>query len=158
MYVMLKDGNPSEWPVNHDRVRHENPNVSFPTNMKDVNLSLYGFYPFRLADAASHDPKFQKAVEIQPVLSDGTYVQTWQIDELYTTEQKATKQAEIEAERLVSLAATERAKRDELLAETDYLALSDTTLSSAMTTYRQQLREVPQQAEFPNTISWPTKP
>ena len=35
-----------------------------------------------------------------------------------------------------------RAKRNELLAETDYLALSDNTLSAEMTTYRQELRDI----------------
>ena len=35
-----------------------------------------------------------------------------------------------------------RAVRNDLLAQTDYLALSDATLSSDMTTYRQALRDV----------------
>ena len=51
-----------------------------------------------------------------------------------------------------------RAKRNSLLAETDYLALSDTTLTSDMATYRQALRDVPLQAGFPDNITWPTKP
>ena len=51
-----------------------------------------------------------------------------------------------------------RAKRNNLLAETDYLALSDTTLSSDMATYRQALRDVTSQAGFPTSVTWPTKP
>jgi len=35
-----------------------------------------------------------------------------------------------------------RAKRNKLLADTDYLALSDNTMSEAMTTYRQNLRDI----------------
>ena len=35
-----------------------------------------------------------------------------------------------------------REKRNRLIAETDYLALSDNTLSEAMTTYRQALRDI----------------
>ena len=38
-----------------------------------------------------------------------------------------------------------RAERDQLLAETDYLALSDNTLSAEMTTYRQALRDITKQ-------------
>ena len=34
-----------------------------------------------------------------------------------------------------------RTRRNRLLAETDYLALSDNTMSEAMTTYRQNLRD-----------------
>ena len=35
-----------------------------------------------------------------------------------------------------------RRKRNKLLSETDYLALSDQTMSSEMTTYRQALRDI----------------
>ena len=54
-----------------------------------------------------------------------------------------------------------RAKRDRLLAETDYLALSDNTLSSDMTTYRQALRDLPSgkdTVEKCENATWPTKP
>ena len=56
------------------------------------------------------------------------------------------------------LAAEERAKRTALLMETDHYALSDVTMSSDMTAYRQALRDVPQQKDFPTSINWPTKP
>jgi len=51
-----------------------------------------------------------------------------------------------------------RSQRNSLLAETDYLALSDTTLTSDMATYRQALRDVPTQSGFPDNITWPVKP
>jgi len=35
-----------------------------------------------------------------------------------------------------------RVKRNNLLADTDYLALSDNTMSAEMTTYRQSLRDI----------------
>ena len=47
-----------------------------------------------------------------------------------------------------------RRNRDRKLAETDYLALSDNTLSDAMKTYRQDLRDVPTQSD-PDNITWP---
>ena len=50
-----------------------------------------------------------------------------------------------------------RRDRDSRIAETDYLALSDSTLADNMTTYRQALRDVPSQAD-PDNITWPTKP
>ena len=55
-------------------------------------------------------------------------------------------------------AARVREERDRLLAETDYLALSDVTMSSAWTTYRQNLRDIPAQSGFPNSVTYPTKP
>ena len=54
-----------------------------------------------------------------------------------------------------------RAKRNSKLAETDYLALSDQTLSSDMTTYRQNLRDITNgvdTVEKANNVTWPTKP
>ena len=56
------------------------------------------------------------------------------------------------------LAKSARSKRDALLKETDHYALSDVTMSDAMKTYRQALRDVPQQTGFPTSITWPTKP
>ena len=63
-----------------------------------------------------------------------------------------------DAANTASLAAQERSKRDLLLAETDHYGLSDVTMSDDMTTYRQALRDVPQQETFPQEITWPTKP
>ena len=54
-----------------------------------------------------------------------------------------------------------RAKRNRLLAETDYLALSDNTLSDDMKTYRQSLRDLPagkDTVEKCENATWPTKP
>jgi hypothetical protein len=51
-----------------------------------------------------------------------------------------------------------RAYRNELLAETDWWAVADRTMTQAETDYRQALRDVPQQDGFPLDITWPTKP
>ena len=51
-----------------------------------------------------------------------------------------------------------RAKRNQLLAETDYLALSDVTLSTEMAEYRQALRDLPANTSDPANPTWPVKP
>jgi hypothetical protein len=54
-----------------------------------------------------------------------------------------------------------RAKRNSLLAQTDYLALSDNTLSAAMSSYRQSLRDLTEglsTVEQVNSIVFPVKP
>ena len=54
-----------------------------------------------------------------------------------------------------------RSRRNRLLAETDYLALSDNTLSDDMKTYRQSLRDLPDgkdTVEKCENATWPTKP
>ena len=54
-----------------------------------------------------------------------------------------------------------RTDRSRLLADTDFYALSDVTLSADMTTYRQDLRELPTglttEAQV-KAVTWPTKP
>ena len=52
-------------------------------------------------------------------------------------------------------AAEVRTERDSKLAETDWTASTDVTMTAEMTAYRQALRDVPAQAGFPNTIDWP---
>ena len=82
----------------------------------------------------------------------------------FTAEEEAARDAEEQAwadgapaRALANL----RAKRNRLLAETDYLALSDNTLSDNMKTYRQSLRDLPSgkdTVEKCENATWPTKP
>lgn len=54
-----------------------------------------------------------------------------------------------------------RRKRNKLLAETDYLALSDVTMSDDMKTYRQDLRDLTNGLDTVskvNAVTFPTKP
>ena len=60
------------------------------------------------------------------------------------------------------LAVEVREERDALLSATDYLFYVDSPYSAdtvaAYRTYRQELRDVPQQEGFPQTIVWPVRP
>ena len=54
-----------------------------------------------------------------------------------------------------------RAKRNRLLQDTDFHALSDNTMSADMTTYRQELRDITNgitTVEQANAVVFPTKP
>ena len=54
-----------------------------------------------------------------------------------------------------------RSQRDKLLAETDYMALGDVTLSDAWATYRQALRDITDTTPSDDALSnitFPTKP
>ena len=56
------------------------------------------------------------------------------------------------------IAAQVRTERDSKLSATDWTASTDITMTAEMTTYRQALRDVPAQAGFPTTITWPEAP
>ena len=51
-----------------------------------------------------------------------------------------------------------RQSRNQLLAETDYLALADATLTDEMRAYRQALRDLPANTADPADPVWPVKP
>ena len=54
-----------------------------------------------------------------------------------------------------------RQRRNALLRETDFYALSDVTMSDDMKTYRQNLRDLPSgkdTVEKCDNVTWPTKP
>ena len=51
-----------------------------------------------------------------------------------------------------------RTERNARLAETDYLALADATLTDEMRAYRQALRDLPANTADPANPVWPVKP
>ena len=149
------------------QIRSDNPNVSLPKVWNDnVNESL-GIDPVLITPQPAPSADF-KVVVRNGVTQDanGNWVQAWTEREMFTEHDdeegntvtvQAQKDAKTAADN-AALASTERATRDELLKATDHYGLSDVTMSEAMTTYRQALRDVPQQSGFPGTITWPTKP
>jgi len=57
------------------------------------------------------------------------------------------------------LAAGARSQRDALLSRSDWTQTPDAPVDqAAWSTYRQELRDVPQQSGFPTDIIWPKKP
>lgn len=63
----------------------------------------------------------------------------------------------------VELAAAEpmkllRAERNRLIAETDWWASSDLTMTAAQTAYRQALRDITDSATSLDDVTWPAKP
>tara|TARA_R100000655_G_scaffold2482_1_gene10017 strand:+ start:705 stop:992 length:288 start_codon:yes stop_codon:yes gene_type:complete len=82
----------------------------------------------------------------------------------FTAEEETARDAEEKAWADGALARAQanlRSRRNSLLAETDYYALSDVTMSDDMKTYRQELRDLPSgkdTVEKCDNVTWPTKP
>jgi hypothetical protein len=80
----------------------------------------------------------------------------------YTTEQQAEydiKQSAWDAGANDRKASEVRAERNIKLSETDWTQIADATADkAAWATYRQALRNISTQAEFPNNVTWPTQP
>jgi len=86
-----------------------------------------------------------------------------------TAEEEETRRQEQEAWLAANPSKTElqiamqnlRLKRNQLLQDTDFHALSDNTMSAEMTTYRQELRDITEgitTVEQANAVVFPTKP
>ena len=64
---------------------------------------------------------------------------------------------DFQADVVAATAKQVRARRDELLAASDTMALAD-RITDAWRTYRQLLRDVPAQSGFPTNVTWPVEP
>ena len=82
----------------------------------------------------------------------------------FTAEEEAARDAEEKAWEDGALGRAQadlRSRRNNLLAETDFYALSDVTMSDDMKTYRQELRDLPADKDTVDkckNATWPTKP
>lgn len=150
MFVKANNGVAEKFPYTIGELRRENPNTSFPKSIPDGVLADFNVFKITEADMPSFDSATHQAERAAlPVLTNGAWVWGWDVTAL-TAEQIADRDA--------AKAASIRLERDSLLADTDWMALSDVTMSAEMTTYRQALRDITAQEGFPHSVNWPVKP
>ena len=151
------------------QLQQENKHMSLPEAWTDATLEALGVA--RVTKTAAPDVgEWQVAVKDGVEQVDGVWQERWVIQEMFTeyteTDENGVettvtvqdqKDAKVAADN-AALAETARIKRNDLLKDTDYYGLSDMTMSAEMAAYRQALRDVPAQADFPSAITWPTKP
>ena len=149
------------------QIRSDYPNTSLPKVWTEATCDGLGIDPVLKA------PQPEPSGDYKVVIRDGVeqdaannWVYAWTEQDMFKEYKDGegstvTVQEQIDAKvaaDTAALASTERTRRDELLRETDHFGLSDVTMSDEMTSYRQDLRDVPQQADFPATITWPISP
>ena len=144
-----------------------NKNISMPRTW-NVNvltaLSLEAVLASPAATTSQYQTSVRDGVEQD---ANGNWVEKYVAQDMFadTTEDgvtttKAEHEAAYQASLDADVAERNRTKRDTLLAETDWTGMSDVTMLSAMTTYRQALRDITAHADWPNLDDddWPTKP
>ena len=170
MFVKLTNGNVDQFPYTIGQFRRDNANTSFPAQIPNTILRRYGVYEVTELDKPSYDPLVQTLVVGTPTREvirmkteadctdpDTNEVDTDQVGQpLYGNEWEVSYTAQNMEQAVAE--ANVRSKRDGLLSETDWMALSDVTMSAVMTTYRQALRDITDQEGFPYSVTWPTKP
>mgnify|MGYP003648807535 CR=1 FL=1 len=138
-----------QYPYSVGLLRKENPNTSFPKQVSAEDMASFNVYPVTETFPTVSDT--QKLVKTwTPTLVGGEWVLAHEAVDLTSDDI---------AEATAVLAANAREKRDGLLAATDWTSMSDApTQATEMTTYRQSLRDITSQSEWPITITWPTAP
>ena len=147
-------------------------NVSLPRTWKQATLAGLNLEAV-LASPAATTGAYQTSVRDGVVQdANGNWVENYVARDMFadTTETdddgnvvtttKAQHEAAYQAGLDAKAGEAVRTKRNTLLAETDYFALTDVTMDAAMTSYRQALRDITDHANFPNLddADWPTKP
>jgi hypothetical protein len=152
MYVRTENGVAVQYPYTARMLKEANPNTSFPKQMTDETLANYGVYPVVTADMPSVDHRTQNVSHADlPTLVDGVWTISWVISE---------KTAEEIEQHNAGTADYNRYRRNNLIAETDWWASSDLTMTAEQTAYRQALRDITTHANWPHLSEddWPTKP
>ena len=147
--------------------RQEFSNMSLPRVWKAATLDALDLDPVLRSPAATVGA-YQVSVRDGVVQdANGNWVENYVARDMFadTTEDgvtttKAEHEAAYQATLDAATAEANRTKRNTLLADTDWMALSDVTMSAEMTTYRQALRDITSHANWPNLeeADWPTKP
>jgi hypothetical protein len=154
--------------VTVSQIKGENPNVSFPSIITAETVASLGYSPVVQTDKPTATSNLKYVITDGVESKDGEWKLKWKEVDLHSdyedAEGKTVTKATQDTAYLTSIdnnkATTNRNNRNKLLAETDFYALSDVTLSDDMKTYRQALRDLTKNSSWPNLSEsdWPTKP
>ena len=154
MYVKAESDQVVRYPYGLSDLTLDHPEISFPRAISTEMLAQFGVYPVVEDPAPDYDPVTQNAVLREaPERIDGAWILGWDV----------TPKTEIEAQHYRDRrAAEQRAARDAALTDSDWVVVkhleAGTAVPSAWADYRQALRDLPAQAGFPFSVTWPAKP
>jgi hypothetical protein len=150
MLAKIVDGIVVKFPYSVEEMVRDNPNTSFPDTISEEIKAYFGVFPVLEAPMPEHDTDTQYVeYKHEPILQGDTWfliprVLAYSNDQLLQIK--------------LDKAETIRSERNKLLSETDWMALSDVTMTPEMATYRQALRDITKQIGFPMVVDWPIKP
>ena len=148
LYLKAINNVVEQYPYSLGQLRKDNPNTSFPKQPSLAGLAEFDMYP---------------VTEVTPTLADGEkLVKVWTptlvSGEWILPHQAVAKTAEDLATESEVAWANLREQRDKLLAETDWTASTDVTMSAEMTEYRKLLRDLPANTTDVFNPVYPEKP
>lgn len=149
MFAKISGSTVLEWPIPNIVSRF--PNISFPANLTDANLPE-GYVYVGITSPPDIAPG-KKVVPGMPVKQGSTWVQSWDVVDMSAIELQELSDSQ---------ASFTRKKRDSLLQQSDVLVLKlyeqALPVPADVVQYRQALRDIPLQEDFPHTVVWPIQP
>lgn len=142
MYVKVNADGTTVFPYTVSDFRSENPKTSFPSEIPEEILNSFGVYVVEDSDIPDHDML--------------THTLSWELVKKHTN--RWSKQWIVSPLPEKDARHIAVSRRNRMLEETDWCALSDVTMSDEMRSYRQALRDITEQEGFPYSVSWPEKP
>jgi hypothetical protein len=139
-HLKITNGQPEIYSIG--QLRRDNPNTSFPKVPSDALLADWGVYPYTVQDQPTVDYMTQTITSTALTQANGVWTQGWDVSNMSVED----------AGRNI------RNQRDNLLQQTDWMALSDNTMTPEWASYRQALRDITTQEGFPFLVGWPVKP
>ena len=147
-------------------LRRDNPNMSMPRVWNDSVCDALNVDPVLAASKPTEGIGQYQFVARNGAVQDakGNWVEAWEIRDMFADieggQTKAEQENAYQTQLDNSAAENNRATRDRLLAESDWWAVSDRTMTSEQTSYRSSLRDLPTHSNWPHLSEsdWPTKP
>lgn len=153
MYIKINNGIIEKYPYSPQQLILDNPNTSFPEKFHQSILENFSVYPVLKINKPVYDYTKQTVTEGTPVFENGNWKQTWIISN--NTPEEIDQR--LEEQKLIM-----RQYRNSFLFLSDWTQMPDSPLDTekkeAWRDYRQKLRDISEQPEFPWAISWPTCP
>lgn len=152
MFIKVENGKAIGSPFTLTTLLNEVKNVSFPLPVTTEMIAPYGYAVYE--ETVKLDDKDHFVVfEDEPELINEVFKQKWSYREM--TENELQEETKIKADKV-------RFERNKLLFECDWTQLLDCVLDDEMKTkwilYRQQLRDISNQAGFPWNVTFPSVP
>jgi hypothetical protein len=153
MFIQLKDGVPIGNAVVEENLRMLFPEANFPKVFSPADVEPYGFGMYEFSQVPEI-PRFYKLIECLPIKKEnGIYYQNWQFEPM--SDEEKNKATEEKAKQV-------RGVRTQKLFFSDWTQMPDVNLDSekksAWANYRQLLRDIPLQNQFPWEVQWPNQP
>lgn len=137
------ENNVVKYPYTLRELYQDFPATSFPEIITESALEGKNVYIVEKTQKPSVDSYTKYAKDSAVLQKDGLWKQEWNVVNL--TQEQAEKNV--------------RDARNNLLSSSDWTQVNDAPVNQTVwSTYRQELRDIPQQSGFPYNINWPTPP